>query len=60
MTKSQLAQQQLDKHAGQGGSYVIDANGSRALVERTKQPGENTKATSAGTVENKKTVKGKQ
>jgi len=41
MTEAQLAQQQLDQHAGHGGSYVIDPKtGDRTLVERTKQVGD--------------------
>lgn len=26
-----------DEHAGMGGSYVVDADGKRRLVERTKE-----------------------
>lgn len=29
-----------DQYEGQGGSYVIDANEGRKLVERTREPGE--------------------
>lgn len=29
-----------DQYEGQGGSYIIDANGERKLVERTRNPGD--------------------
>lgn len=35
MAKNKPEPASADEHAGHGGSYVIDENGKRALVERT-------------------------